>query len=116
MCEGKKARVVAEQARLLELPRARSCCSTEACKKPSLDGLWIYGLGPYYAVTLSQMPNVGNLRRLSETKISLLLYAMWIASLGAHGPLIHVFMRCTVCFVSLMLMFCTLRKLFSVQS
>ena len=44
------------------------------------------------------------------------MYAMWIASFGAHGPLIHVFMRCTVCFVVLMLMFCTLRKLFSVQS
>ena len=28
--------VVAEQAMLLELPRARSCCSTEACKIPLL--------------------------------------------------------------------------------
>ena len=45
-----------------------------------------------------------------------IMYAMWIARPGAHGPLVHVFMRCTVCFVILMLLFYILRKLFSVQS
>ena len=33
----------------------------------------MYGLRPYYAVTLSQMPNVGKLRRVSETNISMFL-------------------------------------------
>ena len=29
----------------------QSCWLAEACKSPSLEGVWIYGFGPYYAVT-----------------------------------------------------------------
>ena len=33
-----------QQASIAEQPRGRSGCATEVCKRPFLDGLWMYGV------------------------------------------------------------------------
>ena len=52
----------------------KTTAAAEASKIPSLEDVWMYGLGAYYAVTSAQMPNVGHLRRVSESKISIFFF------------------------------------------